>query len=146
MDDRPRVNVSLYCYHEAGHAVAFWHYGIGLQYVTMMPPADSGYTGLTKIVDRGEITGAEIDADMRCTAAGEIAQKRFFTSSNVPISFNGSRSSVSSTTPSRHSQRSALPRNSFIALSAAIPSAFPSTGYSRRELLRLPSWRHMIPV
>jgi hypothetical protein len=84
MEDRPYVNEPLWCYHEAGHAVAFWHYGIRLRYVTMRPPVDSGHAGQTVLVDRGEITGPEIETEMRCAAAGEIAQTRVFTSHPVP--------------------------------------------------------------
>jgi hypothetical protein len=84
MDDRPYVNEGIWCYHEAGHAVAFWHYGIRLRYVTMRPPVGSGHAGQTVTVDRAEITGDEIDTEMRCAAAGEIAQTRVFTTRAVP--------------------------------------------------------------
>ena len=51
--ERPYVNEGIACYHEAGHAVAFWTYGIELRHVTMRPPDDSGHGGQTVIVERG---------------------------------------------------------------------------------------------
>ena len=77
MDDRPRVHSLTQGYHEAGHAVAPWHHGIGLRYVTMNPSAGSGHWGQTVPVDR-EIAGlAQIEAEMRCAVAGQIAESEF---------------------------------------------------------------------
>jgi hypothetical protein len=84
-DRRPYVNQGVYCYHEAGHAVAFWHYGIELEYVTMRPPPGSGHGGQTKTVDRTSISGINnLENEMRCAAAGSIAQTRVFRLKQVP--------------------------------------------------------------
>jgi hypothetical protein len=89
---RPYVNEGIPCYHEAGHAVAFWHYGIEIQYVTMRPPADSMHWGQTVTVPRGEITGvAELENEMKCAAAGDIAQKRVFVTHRVPTDYELTR-------------------------------------------------------
>jgi ATP-dependent Zn protease len=81
---RPYVNDDHVAYHEAGHAVAFWYYGVTLQCVTMKPPDDSGHRAQTVPVDRGEITGVvELENEMKCAAAGEIAQTRFFVTHRV---------------------------------------------------------------
>lgn len=77
MDDRPRVHSLTQCYHEAGHAVALWHHDIRLRYVTMNPSAGSGNWGQTVPVER-EIAGlAQIEAEMRCAVAGQIAESEF---------------------------------------------------------------------
>lgn len=74
MDERPIVHHNTYCHHEAGHAVAFWHHGIEIEFVTMKPPYP-GYTGWTKTVARDPESLAQIDVEMRCVAAGKIAER-----------------------------------------------------------------------
>lgn len=77
MDPRPLIYALASCYHEAGHAVAFWHYGVRLCHVTMNPPPDSGHWGQTVTATRLKPVGlAQIEADMQCAAAGDIAQNR----------------------------------------------------------------------
>jgi hypothetical protein len=71
-------------YHEAGHAVAYWHYGVSLQFVSTSPPA-SGRRGETRKVDHELGTGVtELQNEMICTAAGEIAEKRLPTGPRLP--------------------------------------------------------------
>ena len=85
---RPYINDGHAAYHEAGHAVAFWHYGIKLRCVTLRPPADSGHQAQTVTVDRGEITGmVELENEMKCAAAGDIAQRRVFVTHRVPTDY-----------------------------------------------------------
>jgi hypothetical protein len=77
IDERVRV-------HEAGHAVAYWHHGVGLEYVTTRPPA-SGHRGATRKVDSADPTTAtDLENEMICTAAGEIAEKRLPTGPRPP--------------------------------------------------------------
>ena len=62
-----------YCYHEAGHAVAYWHHGIEIEYVTMNP-SDPGHWGETRTVPH-DVTGlGQIEAEMQCAVAGEVAE------------------------------------------------------------------------
>jgi hypothetical protein len=71
-------------YHEAGHAVAYWHYGVSLRFVSTSPPA-GGHRGETRTVDRELGTGVtELQNEMTCTAAGEIAEKRLPTGPRLP--------------------------------------------------------------
>jgi hypothetical protein len=71
-------------YHEAGHAVAYWHYGVCLQFVSTSPPA-GGHRGETRKVDRELGAGVtELQNEMICTAAGEIAEKRLPTGPRLP--------------------------------------------------------------
>ncbi len=71
-------------FHEAGHAVAYLHHGVALQYVTTSPPV-GGHRGETKTVDRPDPTGVtELQNEMICTAAGEIAEKRLPTGPRLP--------------------------------------------------------------
>jgi hypothetical protein len=73
------------CYHEAGHAVAFWHYGVELRYVSARPTADGAHRGQTVTVDRAPPAGvAELETEMKCAAAGDIAQKRLFPDHRLP--------------------------------------------------------------
>lgn len=72
MDERPIINHNTYCHHEAGHAVAFWHHGIEIEYVRMKP-SYPGHSGETKTVSHEVVTLAQIEAEMKCTAAGYIA-------------------------------------------------------------------------
>ena len=65
-----------YCYHEAGHAVAFWHHGIEIEYVTVNS-FDSEHFGEVKTVSHEVISLAEVEAEMKCAAAGEIATRAF---------------------------------------------------------------------
>jgi hypothetical protein len=74
MAKRLRLHSMTHCYHEAGHAVAFWHHGIEIEYVTMNS-SNPGHFGETKTVDHETASLAEIEAEMQCAAAGEIAQK-----------------------------------------------------------------------
>lgn len=78
MATRPRIHHMTHSYHEAGHAVAFWHHGIGIEYVTMNS-SDPGHFGETKTVDHEVATLAQIEAEMQCAAAGEIADKSLST-------------------------------------------------------------------
>ena len=73
MDDRPLIYALAHCYHEAGHAVAFWHFGIEFSHVTLNPPANSGHFGQTVLFDREIVGLAQIEAEMQCAVAGEIA-------------------------------------------------------------------------
>lgn len=76
-DMRPYVSDALHCYHEAGHCVAFWNYGIDIDYVTMRPPAGSGHAGQTHLKPRGAIAGvALLENEMRAAIAGELAWRR----------------------------------------------------------------------
>lgn len=85
---RTYVNEGILCYHEAGHTAAFWHYGIEIQYVTMRPLADSMHWAQTVTVPRSEITGvAELENEMKCAAAGDIAQTRVFVTHRVPTDY-----------------------------------------------------------
>lgn len=64
------------CYHEAGHAVSFWHYGIELQYVIVRPQAVDRHRGETKTVGPAPVTDVvDLENDMKCSAAGEIAER-----------------------------------------------------------------------
>jgi hypothetical protein len=72
MDQRPIVHHNTYCHHEAGHAVAFWHFGIEIEYVRITPD-NPRHTGETKTVPHELSSLAEIEAEMQCAAAGEIA-------------------------------------------------------------------------
>jgi hypothetical protein len=75
MNSRPRIHALTRCYHEAGHAIAFCHFGIELQYVTMTPPSDSGHWGQAVLADRPElVTPEQMEIEMQCAAAGEIAE------------------------------------------------------------------------
>jgi hypothetical protein len=79
------VNEGISCYHEAGHAVMLWHYGIPFEYVTMRPPVGSSHRGQTVMGDRPEIGGpADLEIEMQVAAAGEIAATRVFTTKKVP--------------------------------------------------------------
>ena len=81
----PRPRSDIVCYHEAGHAVACWHYGVELHYVCVRHVADGAHLGETKTIDRASVTGgAELEAEMNCDAAGDIAQKRLFPTQRVP--------------------------------------------------------------
>jgi hypothetical protein len=73
------------CYHEAAHAVAWWHYGIGLRCVTVRPD-DSGHRGHSSAVEHTPVGVVELENEMRCTAAGEIADK-FFRGRRLPTEF-----------------------------------------------------------
>jgi hypothetical protein len=85
---RPCINDGHVAYHEAGHTVAFWRYGVKLQFVTMRPPPDSGHAGQTVTVERGEITGVvELENEMKCAGAGDIAQTRVFVTHRVPTDY-----------------------------------------------------------
>ncbi len=82
---KPQPRQGIVCYHEAGHAVAWWHYGVELQYVRVRPTADGAHLGETKTVNRAQVTGvAELENEMKCDAAGDIAQKRLFPAQRVP--------------------------------------------------------------
>jgi hypothetical protein len=71
-------------YHEAGHAVAYWHCDVSLQFVSTSPSA-GGHRGETSKVDRELGTGVtELQNEMICTAAGEIAEKRLPTGPRLP--------------------------------------------------------------
>jgi hypothetical protein len=71
----PRAPQQVVCYHEAGHAVAYRHYGVELQRVSARPTADGMYQGLTVTVERAPVTGvAELENEMKCSAAGEITE------------------------------------------------------------------------
>ncbi len=72
MDQRPIVHHNTYCHHEAGHAVAFWHFGIEIEYVRITP-GNPRHTGETKTVPHELSSLAEIEAEMQCAAAGDIA-------------------------------------------------------------------------
>lgn len=72
MNQRPIVHHNTYCHHEAGHAVAFWHFGIEIEYVRITPD-NPRHTGETKTVPHELSSLAEIEAEMQCAAAGEIA-------------------------------------------------------------------------
>ena len=74
MAKRLRIHSMTHCYHEAGHAVAFWHHGIEIEYVTMNS-SNPGHSGETKTVDHETASLAQIEAEMQCAAAGEIAAK-----------------------------------------------------------------------
>ena len=72
MDERPIVHHNTYCHHEAGHAVAFWYFGIEIEYVRITPD-NPRHSGQTKTVPHEPSNLAEIEAEMQCAAAGEIA-------------------------------------------------------------------------
>jgi hypothetical protein len=81
----PPARHDVVCYHEAGHAVAYWRYGIELDYVRVRPTADGSHQGETKTGSRAEVTGmAELENEMKCDAAGDIAQRRFSPGRRVP--------------------------------------------------------------
>lgn len=77
MNQAPRLHSLTQCYHEAGHAVAFWHHGVQLLCVTMKPPAGSGHWGQTVPVEREITSLTQMEAEMQCAAAGEIAENWF---------------------------------------------------------------------
>lgn len=74
MDLRPPRHHPKYCHHEAGHAVAFWAHGIGIEYVTVNS-SNPGHSGETKTVDHEVASLAPIETEMKCAAAGEIAAR-----------------------------------------------------------------------
>jgi hypothetical protein len=84
-EDRPYVNEGIICYHEAGHAVLLWHYGVRFDRVTLTPPADSGHWAQTLLPERPDIQDVDgLEKDMRVAAAGEIAERRPFLLKGVP--------------------------------------------------------------
>jgi hypothetical protein len=81
----PLHRQDVVCYHEAGHAVAYWHYGVELQCVRAVPTADDAHQGGIQTVARLPVTGVtELENEMRCDAAGDIAQRRLFPTHRTP--------------------------------------------------------------
>ncbi|MGH3400907.1 MAG: hypothetical protein ACRDRJ_00025 [Streptosporangiaceae bacterium] len=76
MDKRQIQRHNNYCHHEAGHAVAFWYFGIDLEYVRI-DPASPSYSRETKPVDHDAESLDQIAVEMQCSAAGKIAQAYF---------------------------------------------------------------------
>jgi hypothetical protein len=76
MDGRQIQRHNNYCHHEAGHAVAFWYYGIDLEYVRV-DPSSLTYSGEVKPVDHDVESLDQIAVEMQCSAAGNIAQAYF---------------------------------------------------------------------
>jgi len=71
---RRRKHAIISCYHEAGHAVMAWHYGLEILYVTMTAPDDIAHAGLTATAEDDTIGLVQAEVRMRVAAAGEIAQ------------------------------------------------------------------------
>jgi hypothetical protein len=72
------------CYHEAGHAVAYWHHGVAIEYVTKGCPAE-GQRPHVWTIERPEPTGAAaLESEMKCIAAGEIADAGLSPGRRVP--------------------------------------------------------------
>jgi hypothetical protein len=62
-------------YHEAGHAVMFWFYGIPIEYVSIVPEFAGGRGTWTKTAVNPPTTGqSELEKWMRAAAAGEAAE------------------------------------------------------------------------
>ena len=74
MDVRRREHAIISCYHEAGHAVMAWHYGLKILYMTMTAPDDIAHAGLTATAEDDTIGLVQTEVRMRVAAAGEIAQ------------------------------------------------------------------------
>ncbi len=74
MNVRRREHAIISCYHEAGHAVMAWHYGLQILYVTMTPPDDNAHAGLTATAEDDTIGLVQTEVRMQVAAAGEIAQ------------------------------------------------------------------------
>jgi hypothetical protein len=75
---RPRLHDPTSAYHEAGHAVAFWHHGIRFRYVTLSP-RNAAHGGHVYVGRRAEISDpAKMRIEMQLAAAGEIAYGRMF--------------------------------------------------------------------
>lgn len=64
----------VHCYHEAGHAVAFWYYDIRLESVTINS-ADISHSGEVVVADRQVVGITQMEQEMHCAVAGEIAQR-----------------------------------------------------------------------
>lgn len=81
--DRPRLHNPSTAYHEAGHAIAFWHHGIRFEYVTLRPrnPANSGHL-YARRSDAEDPAGMEVE--MHLWAAGDVAHGRIFRLTAVP--------------------------------------------------------------
>src|SRR5579864_2948988 len=77
MDQRPVKYHNTYSHHEAGHAVAFWHFGIDVEYVTVKP-SNPSHSGETRPVSHEIVSLAQIEAEMQCAAAGEIAARLLY--------------------------------------------------------------------
>jgi hypothetical protein len=69
-----REHAIISSYHEAGHAVMAWHYGLKILYVTMTSPDDNAHAGLTATAEDDVIGLVQTEVRMRVAAAGEIAQ------------------------------------------------------------------------
>jgi hypothetical protein len=74
VDVRRREHAIISCYHEAGHAVMAWHYGLEILYVTMTPPHDNAQAGLTATAEDDVVGVVQTEVRMQVAAAGEIAQ------------------------------------------------------------------------
>lgn len=62
-------------YHEAGHAAAFWHYHIPIQYVSLRPDFTKGYGGMVVTAESPPTAGqTELRNWMHASAAGQIAE------------------------------------------------------------------------
>jgi hypothetical protein len=62
-------------YHEAGHAAAFWCYGIPLRYVSIRPDLAHGYGGMAVTAVEPPDKGLpELEKWMRASAAGQVAK------------------------------------------------------------------------
>ena len=82
--DRQRLNNPHFAYHEAGHAVVFWHHGIRFRYVTMRPRAlgHGGHVYVGKFLKFRDAAGWRVA--MQLAAAGEIGAGRISRPRDVP--------------------------------------------------------------
>jgi hypothetical protein len=81
---RPRLHSPYTAYHEAGHAVAFWHHGVPFRYATLEPriPGNAGHVYGIRL--RPAVDSDGLAKEMRFAAAGDIAYGRIMRSSQVP--------------------------------------------------------------
>jgi hypothetical protein len=82
--DRPRLHNPHSAYHEAGHAVAFWHFGIRFRYATLKPRDPEHFGHVYGVRLRETEDPGQLAIQMQVAAAGDIAYGRIMRLTPVP--------------------------------------------------------------